>query len=400
MSVREIRYNLQRLADRGKISESRVIPLTIATVLETGQQAFHAAYYGAALTKQIDDVRGMDQAGKDSALLIMESFITDLEKTNRANKETLTTSDFPLALARARQAAARPGYVFPESDLPKFAARRTAADFKVLKGNRPGSIGHRFLPVRPESTNIEYTKFFTSDEGYTVADMALAIPFTWESYINDDLGDFISAATDMGNVARRSRAAVIVDAVLRLAARVPLIDGEFGPTIDNLDAVAEFMANQTDTLTGRRVGRKPTDVFVPTKWERKALRSMAPERLSVTGGAAGPLDQVVDINPVYGMAAVHVEDLIGDLVAEYPERYDAKDIGPDDWLALDGRNSPIELATLRGYEGGPKTFTRMVNVDETDLEGDFDNRGFAMKVHDVCGAFLRDKYGAVIAQGD
>uniref|UniRef100_UPI003749E726 hypothetical protein n=1 Tax=uncultured Deinococcus sp. TaxID=158789 RepID=UPI003749E726 len=70
----------------------------------------------------------------------------------------------------------------------------------------------------------------------------------------------------------------------------------------------------------------------------------------------------------------------------------------DDWIAITGK--ALELAALAGYEGGPKTFTRMVNVDETDLEGDFDNRGFALKVHDVIGADLSDPYGAVVAQGN
>lgn len=400
MSIKELRFNFTRLADQGKINESRIIPLTIATVLEAAQQSFHTAYFGGVLDKELENVRAMDHQGKENALNIMESLITDMERTRAAHRETLTTSDFPLALARARQAASRPGYTFPDSELLPFAARRTATDFKVLKGTRPGAIGHRFLPVRPESTNIEYTKFFTSDEGYTVADYALAIPFTWEMYINDDLGDLTAAAADMGNVARRTRASVIVDAILRRAVRVPLTDGEDGPTAYNIDTVADFMAQQIDPQTNRRAGRKPTDLFVPTKWERKAKFAMAPEKLVVVGGASTPLGFQTDLNPVYQLANTHVEDLIADLLIEYPDRYAARGISEDDWFALDGRNQPLELATLRGYEGGPKTFTRAVNVDETDMEGDFDNRGFAIKVHDMVGAFLRDPYGAVIAQGD
>ncbi|UQN04856.1 hypothetical protein [Deinococcus sp. QL22] len=268
----------------------------------------------------------------------------------------------------------------------------------MLKGARPGAIGHRFLPVGPESTNIEYSKFFTSDEGYTVADYALALTFTFEAYLHDDLGDFTAA--DLGNVARRTRASVIVDTALRRATRILLVDGEQGPTPDNLDKIAEFFGNQVDSATGRRAGRRITDLFVPTRWDRKATASMASEYLVPVGGASSPLALMSNRNPAYQLGTVHVEDLIADLLAEYPERYAAKGISADDYLVIDGCNLPFELATLTGYQGGPKVFTRIVNVDETDLEGDFENRNFAMKVHDIVGATARDPYGVAIAQGN
>lgn len=398
MSIRDIRHELTRAADRGTIDPQRVVPLTIQMVLEAGQQSFHRAYYGDILDRQLESVRTMDQVGTEAAMGRLEHLIPDLERVRRAHRETLTTSDFPLALAQARQYAQRAEYTLPESDLIQFANRRTATDFKALKATRPGAIGHRFLPVRPESTNIEYTKFFTSDEGYTVADYALAEAFTWEAWINDDLGEFTRGAAALGVAARATRASVLMDVILRKAPRVPLTDGEQGPTVQNLDLTAEYMAARVDATTGRRVSRKPTDLFVPTKWARKAARSMQGEYLVVTGGASGALNLADNLNPVYQLAATHTDDLIADLLSEYPDRYAAKGISPDDWVAMTGR--ALELAALRGYEGGPRTFTRMVNVDETDLEGDFDNRGFALKVHDVVGADLSDPYGAVIAQGN
>lgn len=398
MSIKDIRHELTRAADRGTIKHERVVPLTIQMVLEAGQQAFHQAYYGNVLDKQLENVRAMDEMGTATAMQRLEHLIPDLEKVRRMHRETLTTSDFPLALAQARQYAQRPEYTIPESDLIQFANRRTAPNFKALKATRPGAIGHRFLPVRPETTNIEYTKFFTSEEGYTVADYALAEAFTYEAYINDDLGEFTRGAAALGIAARVTRASVLLDVILRKAPRVPLNDGELGPNISNIDAVADYMAQRVDATTGRRVSRKPTDLFVPTKWARMAARSMQGEYLTYVGGASGPLASRDNLNPVYQLASVHVEDLIEALLAEYPERYAAKGISADDWIAITGK--ALELAALAGYEGGPKTFTRMVNVDETDLEGDFDNRGFALKVHDVIGADLSDLYGAVVAQGN
>ena len=85
---------------------------------------------------------------------------------------------------------------------------------------------------------------------------------------------------------------------------------------------------------------------------------------------------------------------------EYPERYAGKNISADDYVVMDGRTQPLELATLAGYEGGPKTFTRTPNVVEDDLEGDFENHTIAMKVSDNVGAGLRDPYAVAIAQGN
>ena len=149
------------------------------------------------------------------------------------------------------------------------------------------------------------------------------------------------------------------------------------------------------------MARKPSDLFVGTKWERLARRSMEGEYLVPTGGAAGALAMRDPRNPVYQMSKVHVEDMIADALEEFPDRYASRGLSPDDYIVMaNGAQKPIELATLKGYEGGPKTFTRMVNVDETDLEGDFENRGFALKVHDVIGADLRDPYALAIAAGD
>ncbi|MFC6660090.1 hypothetical protein [Deinococcus multiflagellatus] len=262
-------------------------------------------------------------------------------------------------------------------------------------------LSHRFAPIRPEATNIEYASFFQTEEGYTVSDVALALAFTWEMYVNDDLGAFTQAAAQLGVTFRATRAFTILDVILRKAGRIPLQNGELGPTTENLDEIAEWMAQRVDPTTGRRVARKPSDLFVGTKWERMARRSMESEYLVPTGGAGGPLAMRDNRNPVYQMANVHLEDMIADVLEEFPERYAGKGLSADDYIVMaNGAQKPIELATLKGYEGGPKTFTRMVNVDETDLEGDFDNRGFALKVHDVVGADLRDPYAVAIAAGN
>lgn len=391
MSVKDIRRVLERLADKDVIPEHRVMPLTLNLVMESAVQAFHQAYFGDLLDKEFQNVQTMDHQATESAMVRLEGLITDLGPLRRAQRETLTTSDFPLALANARQAAQRPAYTYPESDLLNFAARRTADNFKALKSNRPGSLNRRVLPVRPESTNLQYGQFYSTSDGYTVANYELGLEYTWEAYTNDDLGEFTAAAAELGAIARRTRAWVLLDAIFTAAERVTVADPALGPNTSNLDAVADYLANRT--MDGKSTPRTVTDLFVPTTLARAAKRTMDTEYLIATGGANGALAMTSARNPVYQLGAVHIEDLIAEFAPEYG-------LGPKAYIAMDGRGKPLEFAALRGYEGGPKTFTRVVDVQETDMEGNFENHIAAMKVSDNCGGIVRDQAAVVIVEDD
>lgn len=378
MSIKDIRRELERQADRGTIAENRVMPLTLSLVMEGAVQAFHRAYYGELLETQIQNVRAMDHDATELAMARMEGMVNDLGAVRRVHTETHTTSDFPLALAQARQIAQRPAYTYPESDLLSFAARRTADNFKALKSQRPGSLNRRVLPVRPESTNLQYAKFYSTQDNYTVANYELGLEYTWEAYVNDEMGEFISAAADLGSTARRTRAWVLLDAIFQIAQRIDVPTPADGPTVANLDAVAEYMAaRQTD---GKSTPRLVTDLFLPTNLVRKADRSMSQEFTA---------PQVS--NPVYTMAKTHIEDLITQFAPDY-------NLGVKSFIAMDGRSNPLEFAALRGYEGGPKTFTRVTDVQESDMEGNFENHIAAMKVSDNCGGTVRDPSAIVIIE--
>ncbi|AIZ44863.1 hypothetical protein QR90_06725 [Deinococcus radiopugnans] len=380
MSVKDIRREFERLADRGTITEARVMPLTLSLVMESAVQAFHQAYFGELLSTEIQNVRGMDHQATDNAMRRAEGLIGDMTAFRKVHTETHTTSDFPLALANARQAAQRPAYTYPESDLLNFAARRTADNFKALKSNRPGSLGHRVLPVRPESTNLQYGQFYTTQDGYTVANYELGLEYTWEAYRNDEMGDFVAAAADLGATARRTRAWVLLDAIFSRADRITVPTPADGPSIANLDAVADYFALRQ--VNGRATPRVVSDLFVPTNLARKARRTVDTE-------FTAPMIK----NPVYQLGAVHLEDLITEFAPEYG-------LGANAYIAMDGRAKPLEFAALRGYEGGPKTFTRVVDVQETDMEGNFENHIAAMKVSDNCGGTIRDESSVVIVEDD
>ena len=311
MSVKDIRRVLERLADRDVIPENRVMPLALSLVMEGAVQAFHGAYFGELLDKEYQSVQAMDHQATESAMVRLEGMISDLGPIRRAQRETLTTSDFPLALAGARQAAQRPAYTYPESDLLNFAARRTADNFKALKSTRPGSLGRRVLPVRPESTNLQYGQFYSTSDGYTVANYELGLEYTWEAYTNDDIGEFTAAAAELGAIARRTRAWVLLDAILSSADRITVADPALGPNSSNLDAVADYLANRK--MDGKSTPRTVTDLFVPTTLARAAKRSMDTEYLIATGGTSGPLALTSARNPVYQLGTVHIEDLIADL---------------------------------------------------------------------------------------
>ena len=380
MSIKDIRRVFERLADRGEIEENRVLPLTLQMVGESAVQAFHMAYFGELLDTQIASVRNMEHTATEVAMNRLEAVVNDLASIRRAHQETLTTSDFPLSLALARQSASRPGYTYPESDLLNFAVRRTADNFKPLRSTRPGTLNHRVLPVRPELTNLQYARFYSTQDGYTVANYELGLEYTNEMYRNDDIGEFTSAAAELGVAARATRAWVLLDAVFTRADRLNLPTPANGLDSANIDAIADFLAVRT--IDDKRVARLLTDLFVPTNQKRKAERSMDNEWTA-------PMVK----NPVYNLATVHVEDLITEFATEYG-------LGVNTRIAMDGRSKPLEFATLRGYEGGPKTFTRLVDVKEEDIEGNFENHLLAVKVSDNCGGTVRDPAAVVIVEDD
>lgn len=385
MSIRETKHQFQRAADAGIIPENKVMAYTIKAALEAGVQAYHEAYFGDILEEQIANVKGMDHDAKERMLVNTEARIEDMRLHMRAHRETHTTSDFPLALALSRDFVRRPAYLPPDSQLFQFATKRTANDFKKMRAIRTTNFD--LLVRKPENTSVEYATFTTTEEGYSISTYALAVAFTYQAYINDDIGEFTAALATLGLAGRRTRAKVLIEAIKGGLDRITLGGSAGGPTMERLVAADEYFGNMM--YDGKAQPRILSDIAFPPAWRITAKEALDSPILIVSGG--NTQKAISQTNLAYQLATPHNEPMFAEIV---PAGHHIKD-----WLIIDGRQSWLEFATLRGFEGGPKTITRAADVVETDQFGSFDKGTFAVQILDHVGAAVSDKLSAAIVAG-
>lgn len=406
--VSKIRMGYREAAIRGYIPEGIENRLTMMTILEAGIQAFHRGYFKDLLDLNIEKSREQrisNREGWDMALAAQDALLEDLSGVRWAHRqtETLTTSDFALALAYSRDAAQKPGYAPFESELLKAARVRNVPNFKPIKARGATNLLHRFLALRPEATNVLYTGFIGQGEFYSVANYELAIAYTWEMFVNDEIGDFVDAMEELGEAAARTRAWSVIDAIARQAPRLALLNGELGPTVENIQAVQADMAEQH--IQGRTVARTVTDLYLPTIWGPLARVVLGSQSLAYTGGGATPSAHP-PMNPVYQAATAHNEPIMSEIFVTGPEgnpKYnDAAagyaDLSGRDWVALDRNARGLEISYLDGFQSGPKTYTKIPDTVELN-QGSFENHTYAVKIGDVHGAAVADKSAVRIVQG-
>ena len=392
MSVRAIQHAYDLAAARGHISEEQVAKATAMTVLEAGMAAFHRAYYGdKAWAEAVQDARKARHESNEAAMGIVHLVLEETSRLQRVMKETHTTTDFPLALAMVRDRVRRGSYNPVESSIWDVATRRTAANFKPLRGIRTDAFDR--LKLRPEGTNVQYASFGSDEDAYRVASYELAIAYTWEAYTNDDIDEFTTALANLGVAARRNRALVVFEAIRDGLTRTTPSGttpegsaGAGGPTPANIAWAYQQFAEQTNA-SGKPMPRMLTDVRVPAVWGitgRQTLES----QFVVSGNTTARLQQ----NAAAGLAQLNIEPMMAEVMGEGSGNV-------ADWVASDDTQSWLELATLRGFEGGPRTFTKAPDVVETLDLGSFDNHSFAVKVSDAVGAKVVDDKSAILVAG-
>jgi hypothetical protein len=394
MSSKQILHAYQLAEARGTIPEGHVNRLAVATVLAAGVTAFHRAYFGdKEWGKAVEDSRVAKHESHELAMGLVENvLLSDVKPILRQLGAVQTTTDFPLALAQIRERVRRGSYNPVESSFWQVATRRTAQDFKKLRGVRTDPFNR--LPKRPEGTDVEYADFGSTEDGYQVANYELAVALTWEAWINDDISEFVTALANLGVAGRRTRGLVMFEALKAITRTTPSGANDEGtaaaggPTRANLVWAYQTLADQTNA-DGKPIPRLLTDIAVPAKWTitgRQALNS----EFTVLAGGSGKSRESQN-NAAFGLAQMNVEAMMAEVTAGTSTA--------TDWLAYDRTQQFMEFAALRGYEGGPRTFTKMPDVVETDMEGSFDNKSIAVKVSDNVGAKVVDEKSVLLVAG-
>lgn len=380
MSVKDLYHEYQIQEARNVIPEGTAARLTTATILESLCTAFHKGYVGKdewngaakrAREARVLSTREAQHQGAEIVGNLQESLLSDVRPIRRV-LEAHTTSDFAHILSQVRERIVRRD-VNPviESELMPFATPRTFANFLPVKGIRFGSFDR--LIKRLEGTSVTYATFDETEDGYSIANYELAFGYTWEMWINDDLSTPMIAMEELGKAARRTRGLILLEAIKAGLERANYGGSAGGPNIARLDAVKTAIATQTIPVKGadgkttnRLIGHAMTDLFVSPKWDSMGKAALATEKMRDAQNNEVP-------NPVYQAGTLHTDRLMAEVLG-------------DDWLAVDNLTPFIEFGVLRGYEAGPQTRTKAVDVQETIDEGTFDDHKLAVKIMDNHGA--------------
>lgn len=356
-----------RLAEaRREIPEGTAVRATFATILEAGCVAFHKAYFGDKAWSEARTARQVQHQAGEEAAFLTESLISDISRMRAPLRETQTTGDFPFVLAQIRNRVIRDSFNPIASIFWGLGEPRTATDFRIMKGYRVNAMP--MLPVRPEGTDVTRTSLGQTEDGYQVANYELAVDYTWEAWVNNDLSVFTNALKNLGQAASRTRGFVALQAIAQgIAAVTPPLTGVGGPSIDRLSEAVQMLAEQVDA-SGNPLPFNVTDMAYPAKWRTMANSTLRSENV------IGPTNiKTPGANPVFGIATPHLDPVMVQVLN-------------GDWLVWDQGTPFLECATLQGFEAGPMTYTKLPDEKEHPEQGSFDNHSLSVKVGDAVGA--------------
>ncbi len=376
--------------------------LTLTALGMKGVKAFYEGYYGAAFTAKMKEgarLRVSDPKAYEQALEGYQALTFDLRGIRQDMRlvERLTTSDLSYGIGAIRDAEIndpRPAF---RTDLFDIVYRRTRNDLSVIRTNGGVELARQFLNVRAEGTVHSQNSWVGSGENYSMMNLEDGFELTWEALMGNQYDEWLGAMRQLGENARRTRAWLVVDAVRRSAEFLELPDAGQGPTINNLDAVNQYLASQI--INGQPRPATVTDLFVPTTYRSVAARALATTRLQAVGGASDPVDLVAQDNPVYQAFELHSEEIL--VTAPVTAEQAAAGQSNRDYIAADRSLLPVEFSVLAGFEAGARVLTKISDIEEGELErmGSFDEHVIETKVSDVAAAHVRNPAGVVLVRG-
>lgn len=356
---------------RGEIPQGFAAAITYASVMEAGLKAVAEGYFGRQnVAKAISDAKA-----EQRALDIQNGLLEDVRQVVRILSETHTTSDFPTALANLRQRILLPAFAQPESDWRNWGGVfvRTVPDFKQIRTLSIGQTGE--LKLRPEGTDVDFTKFSESSDGYRIANFERGLPYTWEMWLADEIGVFQRGAFELGRGAMRTETLVVFAALAALTAVDSVTVGGTttdiwgAPTIDKMKVLRQWFTAQTQTDADgntTEVGYDFTDVVAPTLVRDALQQILTQENEGTSARTAIP-------NVLRGAFQLHIERMLSRVT------------GSDFFLIDTMMGDWLEVAYLEGFQNGYRTYTQLPDSDVPD-QGSFANHTFNLKVGTALGA--------------
>ena len=318
--------------------------------------------------------------------------------------EAMSTSDFPLLLGGIVDRTLLGGYrECPSSYEMWCSINRNVSDFRQLSRTfvdmEDGVLGQVAQKEEYPAANATEGQYL-----YSVQKYGRRFPFTWEAFINDNLGGLQNSPLAFGRAARRTTerfaTSLICDAAGPAAAFFNLANGNLvapgansALSVASLTAAANLMSQMSDT-GNEPIVNDPAVLVVPPSLKITALQivNALQIRAQTAGGAdAGGAQQLDTVNLFQNLKIA---------IAPYISRViTAGTVGRTAWfLAADpaqAERPAVELGFLQGHEE-PQMFMKNSNAtsigggDASAFGGDFDTDSIEFKVRHVVGGTLMD----------
>jgi hypothetical protein len=318
--------------------------------------------------------------------------------------EAMTTSDFPILLGGIMDRTLLGGYrEYPASYEMWCKINRNVKDFRTI------SRGFLNLADGALDTVAQQEEYQAAGAGegqytYAVQKFGRKFKFSWESFVNDNLGAFSEVPMALGRAARRTTArfatSLICDAAGPAAAffnqpNNNVLPGGAGSalTVTSLTAAANLLAQQMDT-GGEPIFNDPAVLIVPPSLKITAMQivNALQIRAQTAGGADAGGAQQLDTTNLFQGLKVAVEPYISRLIT-------AGTVGQTTWfLAADPTQSErpaVEIGFLQGHEE-PQIAMKSPNAvmvgggDVNAFAGDFDTDSIEFRVRHIVGGTLMD----------
>lgn len=337
------------------------------------------------------------------------TFVADVHDGRRsitALQEAMTTSDFPLLFGDIIDRQILGAYLAWDPTWSKVARKATVRDFRTVKRFALDG-GEGTLAEVPEQKEYDGAALSDSKYEYSVKKYGRRLPFSWESFINDDLDALRTAPERLAKAARMTEERFATD----LYAGTTGPDGTFFAAGNNNVVTSNPALSVAGLQTAFTVLRAQKDadgnpifhgnvkLIVPPALQVTAQNILNATEIRVAAGSgSATTDQLVSRN--------WMSDLVELVVNPWLPIISTTN-GNTSWYLVGeptlGRPA-MEMGFLRGHET-PEVFLKSPNAQRIGggivgaEDGDFDTDSIEYKVRHVLGGVLLDPKAAVASNG-
>jgi len=192
-------------------------------------------------------------------------------------QEAMTTDDFPNLFGDAVSRELLSHYKATEPNLLQILRQRTVSDFRTIKTFRKGGFLTQRLQKVTEKGEYLASSIDIEQTEYTLDKYGRQVDFSWEAYLNDDLGAFSDIGQDLGQAVINTENAGITEMFFAAAGPIAAtFDNAAAATgglrIGTLETGVEAMMAYTHPDTGHPINNWPKYLMVPPSLQMTALQ--------------------------------------------------------------------------------------------------------------------------------